>query len=82
MNAISEHGTGWLLKHGCQVGPDVENPDGMLSRSANLHGMEFGENMIAIARAGAGFNNIPVEECAFCECTGSGRLAAAAQKQR
>ena len=64
MNAISEHGTGWLLKHGCEVGPDVENPDGMLIRSANLHGMEFGENMIAIARAGAGFNNIPVEECA------------------
>ena len=64
MNAIAEHGTGWLLKHGCEVGPDVENPDGMLIRSANLHGMEFGENMIAIARAGAGFNNIPVEECA------------------
>ena len=64
MNAISEHGTGWLLKHGCEVGPDVENPDGMLIRSANLHGMEFGENMIAIARAGAGFNNIHVEECA------------------
>ena len=64
MNTISEHGTGWLLKHGCEVGPDVENPDGMLIRSANLHGMEFGENMIAIARAGAGFNNIPVEECA------------------
>ena len=64
MNAISEHGTGWLLKHGCEVGPDVENPDGMLIRSANLHGMEFGENMIAIAQAGAGFNNIPVEECA------------------
>ncbi len=64
MNTISEHGTGALEKHGCVVGPEVENPDGMLIRSANLHGMAFGENMIAIARAGAGFNNIPIEECA------------------
>ena len=64
MNTISEHGTGALEKHGCVVGPEVENPDGMLIRSANLHGMACGENMIAIARAGAGFNNIPIEECA------------------
>ena len=64
MNTISEHGTGALKKRGCLVGPDVENPDGMLIRSANLHGMEFGENLLAIARAGAGFNNIPIEECA------------------
>ncbi len=64
MNTISEHGTGALEKHGCVVGPDVKDPDGMLIRSANLHGMAFGENMLAIARAGAGFNNIPIEECA------------------
>ncbi len=64
MNNISEHGTGALLKRGCAVGPDVEDPDGMLIRSANVHGMEFGSNLLAIARAGAGFNNIPIEECA------------------
>ena len=64
MNTISEHGTGALEKRGCLVGPDVENPDGMLIRSANLHGMEFGPELLAIARAGAGFNNIPIEECA------------------
>ena len=64
MNTISEHGTGALKKHGCLVGPEVENPDGLLIRSANIHGMEFGENLLAIARAGAGFNNIPIEECA------------------
>ena len=64
MNTISEHGTGALEKRGCMVGPEVENPDGMLIRSADLHGMEFGENLLAIARAGAGFNNIPIEECA------------------
>ena len=59
MNTISEHGTGALEKRGCIVGPEVENPDGMLIRSADLHGMEFGENLLAIARAGAGFNNTP-----------------------
>ncbi len=64
MNTISEHGTGALEKRGCLVGPEVENPDGLLIRSANIHGMEFGENLLAIARAGAGFNNIPIEECA------------------
>ncbi len=64
MNAISEHGTGALEKRGCVVGPDVEAPDGLLIRSADLHGMEFNPELLAIARAGAGFNNIPIEECA------------------
>ena len=64
MNSISEHGTGALEKRGCVVGPDVEAPDGLLIRSADLHGMEFNPELLAIGRAGAGFNNIPVEECA------------------
>ena len=64
MNAISPQGTGVLKKRGCTVGPDVESPDGLLIRSADLHGMEFGPELLAIARAGAGFNNIPVEDCA------------------
>ena len=64
MNAISEHGTAALEKRGCQVGPKVENPDGMLIRSANLHEMDFGSELLAIARAGAGYNNIPIERCA------------------
>ena len=37
MNTISEHGTGALEKRGCQVGPDVEAPDGLLIRAADLH---------------------------------------------
>ena len=40
------------------------NPDGIMVRSAAMHDFEFGENLKAIARAGAGTNNIPVEECA------------------
>ncbi len=64
MNTISPHGTAALEKRGCLVGPDVEAPDGMLIRSADLHHMEFGPELLAIARAGAGFNNIPIDECA------------------
>ena len=38
-------------------------PDGILVRSADMHEYETGENLLAIARAGAGVNNIPVAEC-------------------
>ncbi len=64
MNAISPFGIERLKKHGCEVGADIDAPDGMLIRSANLHEYDFGENLLAVARAGSGFNNIPVEECA------------------
>ncbi len=43
--------------------PDVEAPDGILVRSASMHDMELSENLLAIARAGAGVNNIPVDAC-------------------
>lgn len=46
-----------------EVGQDMENPDGILVRSAVLHDMPFGENLAAIARAGAGVNHIPVDRC-------------------
>lgn len=48
---------------GYEVGPDVDNPDGILLRSQKLHDMEFGPELKAIARAGAGVNNIPVDRC-------------------
>lgn len=47
-----------------EVGTDEENPDGILVRSAVMHEMPLGENLAAIARAGAGVNNIPVDRCA------------------
>ncbi|WP_077622918.1 phosphoglycerate dehydrogenase [Sediminibacillus massiliensis] len=40
-----------------------ENPDAIVVRSFNMHSMEFGNNLKAIARAGAGVNNIPVDKC-------------------
>ena len=64
MNAISENGVAYLEKRGCEVGPAVEAPDAMLIRSADLHGMQFNPELLAIGRAGAGYNNIPVEQLA------------------
>ena len=46
-----------------EVGETVTNPDGILVRSAAMHDMEFGADLKAIARAGAGVNNIPIERC-------------------
>lgn len=43
---------------------DVNAAEGILVRSAAMHDMEFSENLLAVARAGAGVNNIPLEDCA------------------
>ncbi len=45
------------------VGDDADDPDAILLRSHKLHDMEFNPDLKAIGRAGAGVNNIPVEEC-------------------
>ena len=64
MNTISPLGTQILEKHGCTVGQQVEDPEALLIRSADLHGAEFGPELLCIGRAGAGVNNIPIEDCA------------------
>ena len=51
------------LGEGYTVGENVNDPDGILVRSAAMHDMAFGESLKAIARAGAGVNNIPIERC-------------------
>ena len=43
---------------------DINQADALLVRSANMHEMELPENLLAIARAGAGVNNIPLSSCA------------------
>ena len=63
MNTISPLGTQILEKHGCAVGPQEENPEALLIRSADLHNTEFWPQLLCIGRAGAGVNNIPIEEC-------------------
>ena len=44
---------------------EIKNADGILVRSASMHEMELPENLLAIARAGAGVNNIPLDDCAL-----------------
>ena len=63
MNKISPAGIEALEKNGCRVGENLDNPSGLLLRSADLHETRFPESLLAIARAGAGYNNIPVERC-------------------
>ena len=46
-----------------KVSENIENPDGIMVRSAVMHEMEFAPSLKAIARAGAGVNNIPIERC-------------------
>ena len=45
------------------VGEDVQNPEGILVRSAVMHETVFNSELLAIARAGAGVNNIPLDRC-------------------
>ena len=51
------------LDNSYNVGENIENPDGIMVRSASLHDVEFGDNLKAIVRCGAGVNNIPVDKC-------------------
>ena len=46
------------------ISDDVESSTGILVRSQDMHDMEFGKYLLAIARAGAGVNNIPLDKCA------------------
>ncbi len=64
MNKIAKIGTDVFDKAVYEVSDSVCDPDAIMVRSANLHEMEFNPSLLAIARAGAGVNNIPVEECA------------------
>jgi D-3-phosphoglycerate dehydrogenase len=47
-----------------EVSPDIENPDAIIVRSAKLHDMVINPELLCIARAGSGVNNIPVDRCA------------------
>ena len=62
-NAIAEKGLNILQEKKFEVSEELSNPDAIILRSHKLQKEEFGKNLKAIARAGAGVNNIPVEEC-------------------
>lgn len=64
INNISPMGLDKLKKYGCNVGADIENPDGIIVRSADMHEFVPNDKLLGIARAGAGYNNIPVDKFA------------------
>ena len=63
MNKIAKVGTDVFNREYYNVSDTVENPDAIMVRSAQLHDMEFPKSLVAIARCGAGVNNIPVDKC-------------------
>lgn len=63
LNKISPVGLAHLTDK-YQVSDDIESAAGILVRSQDMHDMAFSKNLLAIARAGAGVNNIPLDECA------------------
>ena len=63
LNKISAKGTELLTDNYVNT-ETAENAEGILVRSANMHETELPENLLAIARAGAGVNNIPLTTCA------------------
>ncbi|MCO0597748.1 phosphoglycerate dehydrogenase [Peribacillus butanolivorans] len=63
LNNIAESGLNVFNKDNFTIDNDSENPDAVVLRSFNMHALELGDNLKAIARAGAGVNNIPVDKC-------------------
>lgn len=63
LNNISSTGLDRMNKNVFQVTEEMDNAAGVMVRSASMHDMALPESLLAIARAGAGVNNIPVEAC-------------------
>ncbi|OHD10719.1 MAG: 3-phosphoglycerate dehydrogenase [Spirochaetes bacterium GWB1_36_13] len=63
LNKISHLGLNLLPKDKYENSEKMDNPDGILVRSADMHTMELPANLKAVARAGAGVNNIPIQKC-------------------
>jgi D-3-phosphoglycerate dehydrogenase len=61
MNQISEQGLALFSPDRYEVGGSFADPDAIIVRSADLHGAAIPDSVQAVARAGAGYNNIPVE---------------------
>ena len=63
LNNIAESGLKVFKNDQYTIDNDSVNPDGIVVRSFNMHEVELGNHLKAVARAGAGVNNIPVEKC-------------------
>lgn len=64
LNKISNVGLSKFDTAKYTYGDNIENPDAIMVRSASMHDMKMPKSLLAIARAGAGVNNIPVADCA------------------
>ncbi len=64
LNSISPVYHGILADNEFLVSSEVDNPDGIIVRSANMHDMPINDNLLAVGRAGAGVNNIPLDAMA------------------
>ena len=64
LNNISKVGLNNFPKDKYKISSDTESPDAILLRSAKMHEYNFEPSLLAIGRAGAGVNNIPVSRCA------------------
>lgn len=63
MNKIAKVGTDILSKEKYELGAEFSDEDAIMVRSASLHDVPFSSSLRAIARCGAGVNNIPVDKC-------------------
>ncbi|MDR4022564.1 MAG: 3-phosphoglycerate dehydrogenase family protein [Eubacteriales bacterium] len=63
LNSISEVGLNKLNPKKYVIGNEIADPDGIILRSYDMHQMELPETLAAVARAGAGTNNIPIDKC-------------------
>lgn len=63
LDKISSKGLELFSREDYEVASEIKHPDAIVLRSFSMHGMKLPESLLAIARAGAGTNNIPVEKC-------------------
>ena len=64
LNAISPIYEEFLKANEYNVSAEAEHPEAILVRSADMHSYEIEKDLLCVARAGAGVNNIPLDKCA------------------
>ena len=63
LNVIDPKGLSYFPETDYQISGEMEDPDAIILRSFKMHDMELPSSLKAVARAGAGVNNIPLEKC-------------------
>ena len=63
LNQISQAGLSKLPEAEFLIDPEAARPEGIILRSFDMHSMELNDNLLGVARAGAGTNNIPIDKC-------------------